>query len=214
MRSKWKVPALTLAVVLASCTKPQEPATNTDSLKRDLDAASASTELAPKTYERARFVSPIEQVRPTAPALASVPASRRVGHDMTTHEAAAPATEPVPQPAVAEAVATLESESPATVATPTASAPEPSVVIVQGAPREPEPIRVSVSRPGTMIGDDGVGGLGGLIGASDGVAGAVIRGGHAGVDKCDPRAHAGGRPAMPASGRPTSRMPAYPSGRR
>jgi hypothetical protein len=220
MRTNWHVPALSLAVVLVSCSKPQEPAaTISDDLKRDLAAASA-TDLAPaqKSYERARFVSPIEQTRPGTPArtAARTPApvvarAAHAGHDMTEH---APAAAPAAEPAVAEAVATLEAEAPATVATPTASAPAPSEVIVQGAPREPEPIRVSVGRPGTMIGDDGVGGLGGLIGASDGIAGAVIRGGGVGEDKCDRRAHAGGRPAMPTSGRPTFRMPSFPGGRR
>jgi hypothetical protein len=216
MRSNWNVLALTLAVVVASCTEPKEPApTITDDLKRDLAAASASTELAPRKFERTRFVSTIEQSRPGVPSRTAAPTVARAAHaehDMTTHTA--PAAEPAPQPVAAEAVATLEAETPAAVTTPAASAPEPSVVIVQGAPREPEPIRVSVDRTGTMIGDDGVGGLGGLIGPSDGIAGAVIRGGHGGVDKCDPREHAGGRPAMPTSGRPTFRMPSFPGGRR
>jgi hypothetical protein len=220
MRSSWKVPALSLVVVLASCGAPQQPpATVTDDLKRDLAAASASTELAPapKSYERARFVSPIEQSRADRPSARPTRApqqSAHVAHDMTAHrDAPAPAAVPASQPAVAEAVATLESEAPAAVATPAASAPEPSVVIVQGAPREPEPIRVSVGRPGTIIGDDGLGGLGGVIGPSDGIAGgSILRGGHGGVDKCDPRTH--GRPAMPTSSRPTFRMPSFPSGRR
>ena len=36
MRTNWHVPALTLAVVLASCSRPQEPAAAiSDDLKRD-----------------------------------------------------------------------------------------------------------------------------------------------------------------------------------
>ena len=216
MRTNWIVPALSLAVVLASCSRPQEPAaTISDDLKRDLAAATASTELAPNRYQRARFVSPIEQARPGVPSRVAAPAPRHAEHDMTSHEtarASAPAAEPAASPVVEEPVETLETEAPAVVAT-ASSAPEPSVVIVQGAPREPEPIRVSTGRPGTMIGDDGVGGLGGLIDVSTGIAGAVIRGGHGGVDKCDPRSHGGGRPAMPA-GRPVFRMPSFPGGRR
>ena len=216
MRTNWHVPALTLAVVLASCSRPQEPAAAiSDDLKRDLAAASASTELTPKSYERTRFVSSIEQTRPGVPARTAAPVVARdehSGHDMTAHE---PAPAPAAEPTVAAAVATLEAETPVTIATPAASAPAPSEVIVQGAPREPEPIRVSTGRPGTMIGDDGVGGLGGIIGVADGIAGAVIRGGPVGEDKCVPHGRGGGgRAAMPTSGRPTFRMPSFPSGRR
>jgi hypothetical protein len=214
MRSNWNVLALSLAVVLASCSKPQEPAAKiSDDLKRDLDAASGLA-AAPKSYERQRFVSQIEQSRAGQPSARPNRAPQPASHDMASHHVTVKTDEPAPEPVVAQSVATLEAETPAAVATPAASAPEPSIVIVQGAPREPEPIRVSAGRPGTMIGDDGVGGLGGLIGPSDGIAGAVIRGGHPGEDKCEPRGHAGGRAAMPTSGRPTFRMPSFPGGRR
>jgi hypothetical protein len=217
MRSIWNVAALSLAVVLASCSQPKEPvAAIAGDLDRDLAATAASAELAPapKSYQRARFVSPIEQSRPGVPARTPAPVTARAAHvrnDISAH--AAPPAEPARQPAVAEAVATLESEAPTAVATPAAAAPEPSVVIVQGAPREPEPIHAPSGRPGTMIGDDGFGGLGGVIGPTDGIAGgSILRGGRGTVDKCDPRTH--GRPEMPTSGRPTFRMPSHPSGRR
>ena len=205
MRSNWKVPALSLAVVLVSCGSPQEPA----------PAVTASTELAPapQSYQRARFVSPIEQSRAGVPARRPAPAVSHAEHVMTSHEATyAPAPEPAAQPVVAAAVATLEADLPTAVVAPTVSAPEPSIVILQGSlPSEPEPIRVS--RPsGPMIGDDGLGGMGGVIGPTDGIGGAIIRGGHGGRDKCDPRLH--GRPQIPTSDRPTFRMPSFPSGRR
>jgi len=63
MRTNWQVPALSLALALGACGKPQEPASALpDDLQRDLAAASAGSDLATATqsYKRARFVSTIE----------------------------------------------------------------------------------------------------------------------------------------------------------
>lgn len=205
MRSNWKIPALSLALILAACGSPERPAAITEDLKRDLAAVSASIELspAPKSYQRARFVSSIEQSRAGRPAKHPAPAAH-AEHAMASHvpAAASPTTEVAPELVASDAVVAMTSESPAPASTPAASTTEPSIVIVQTPEPAREPARGPSAPSGGMIGDDGQGGLGGLIG---GPGGAVIRGGHGGVDKCDPRKHE--RPQIPTSDRPTFKMP-------
>ena len=205
MQSNWKVPALSLAVILGACGSPPQSAAITEDLRRDLAAVSASAELSPvpTSYQRARFVSSIEQSRAGQPAKHPAPAAH-AEHAMTSHEppAASPTTEVAPETIAPVAVVAMTSESPAPASTPAASAPEPSIVIVQTPEPAREPARGPSAPSGGMIGDDGQGGLGGLIGGPGGV---VIRGGLGGVDKCDPRRH--DRPQIPTSDRPTFKMP-------
>lgn len=217
MRSNWKIPALSLALILAACGSPERPAAITEDLKRDLAAVSASAELfpAPASYQRARFVSAIEQSQAGQPAKRPSPAVH-AEHAMASHEpaAASPTTEVALESIAPDAVVAMTSESTEPASTPAASAPEPSIVIVQTPESVREPARGPSAPSGGMIGDDGQGGLGGLIG---GLGGAVIRGGHGGVDKCDPRRD--GRPQIPTSDRPTFKMPvqggrSFPGGRR
>ena len=103
-----------------------------------------------------------------------------------------PAEEVVEEPTVASNDAPALEPAPVAVATETA--PEPIVIVQQPtAETAPAPIPVS-SGPaddGRSVGEGGIGerrpggGVGGLLG---GIIGAVvIRGGHGGVDKCDPR---------------------------
>ncbi len=188
MRTNWQVPALSLALVLGACGKPQEPASALpDDLQRDLAAASAGSDLATATqsYKRARFVSAIEMSKAAQPARRprSAPHAPRA---MVTHQVASGrTTEVAPDP-----VATME--SPETVSTPEAQAPAPAVVIAQQP--TPEPMPMPAGGGGGDVGNQGHGGgLGGLLG---GIIGAVvIRGGHGGVDKCDPRTE--GRARIP-----------------
>ena len=205
MRSNWKVPTLSLALMLGACGSPPQPAEITEDLRRDLAAAAASAELspAPKGYQRARFVSAIEQSRAGRPAKRPSPAVH-AEHAMASHEpaAASSATEVAPETIAPDAVAAMTSVSPEPASTPAGSAPEPSIVIVQTSEPAREPARGPSAPSGGMIGDDGQGGLGGLIGGPGGV---VIRGGLGGVDKCDPRRH--DRPQIPTSDRPTFKMP-------
>jgi hypothetical protein len=195
MRTDVKVATLSLAVVLGACNARQEQATGlSEDLKKDLAVASAASDLAtaPKSYQRARFVSDVEMSSHT-----KLPAPKLVASKRRTKPVRRPV--PVKRPAndVVEdpTVAANEELAPAAAATPAAtSTPEP-VVIVQQPTTEtaPDPVPASTGRgdDGRSVGEGGIGerrrggGLGGMLG---GIIGAVvIRGGHGGVDKCDPR---------------------------
>ena len=195
MRTDVKVAALSLAVVLGACDKRQEQATGlSEDLKRDLAVASAAAELAPapRAYERTRFVSDVEMARAKAPAPRAVASKRRTPPVRRPEPVSKPAEEVVEEPTVASNDAPALEPAPVAVATETA--PEPIVIVQQPtAETAPAPIPVS-SGPaddGRSVGEGGIGerrpggGVGGLLG---GIIGAVvIRGGHGGVDKCDPR---------------------------
>ena len=195
MRTDVKVAALSLAVVLGACDKRQEQATGlSEDLKRDLAVASAAGDLAtaPRAYERTRFVSDVELARAKAPAPRPVASKRRTKPVPRPEPVSKPAEEVVEEPTVASNEAPAPEPAPVAVATETA--PEP-VVIVQQPTTEtaPAPIPVSTGRgdDGRSIGEGGIGERrpgGGIAGALGGIIGAVvIRGGHGGVDKCDPR---------------------------
>jgi hypothetical protein len=195
MRTDVKVAAISFAVVLGACDTRREQTTGlSDDLKRDLAVASASAgELAttPSAYQRTRFVSDVEMAR------AKTPAPRPVASKRRTAPVRRP--EPVSKPAeqVAEDATVASTEEPAPAPTP-AAAPSPTqepVVITQQPTEEPAPAPVPASTgrgdDGRSVGQGGIGergiggGLGGILG---GIIGAVvIRGGHGGVDKCDPR---------------------------
>jgi hypothetical protein len=193
MRTDWKVAALSLALVLAACGKRQDQAAALpDDLKKDLAAASASSgdlAIAPQSYRRMRFVSDIEQSR------ASVPAKRpKISHHHDRMTAShQPAASEASTDVAAEPMVSMASESPAPVSTPSAPASEPTVVIAQRP--SPEPASAPAGSSDSGVGDRGQGGgLGGLLG---GIIGAVvIRGGHGGVDHCDPRTDGRARPTV------------------
>ena len=195
MRTDVKVAALSLAVVLGACDKRQEQATGlSEDLKRDLAVASAAGDLAtaPRAYQRTRFVSDVELARAKAPAPRPVATKRRTPPVRRPEPVARAAEEVVEEPTVASNEAPAPEPTPVAVATETA--PEPAVIVQQPTTESaPAPIPVSTGRgdDGRSVGEGGIGerrpggGVGGLLG---GIIGAVvIRGGHGGVDKCDPR---------------------------
>ena len=196
MRTDVKVATLSLAVVLGACNARQEQATGlSEDLKKDLAVASAASDLAtaPKSYQRARFVSDIEMSSRT-----KLPAPKLVASKRRTKPVRRPV--PVERPPANDVVedpkvAANEELAPASAATPAAtSTPEP-VVIVQQPTTEtapaPAPVNPGRGDDGRSVGEGGIGerrGGGGLGGMLGGIIGAVvIRGGHGGVDKCDPR---------------------------
>jgi hypothetical protein len=217
MRTYVKVAALSLVVVLGACDARQEqPTALSDDLKRDLAAASAPGDLAtaPSAYRRARFVSEVEMARAKAPAPRVVASKRRTPPVRRPEPVSKPAEEIVDEPTLTS----NEDPAPAPVAVATETAPEPIVVVQQPTTETaPAPIPVSTGRgdDGRSVGEGGIGerrpggGVGGLLG---GLIGAVvIRGGHGGVDKCDPRTD-GRRRGGVISRRPDFGMPS-PVGR-
>ena len=195
MRTDLKVAALSLAVVLGACDAREEQSTGlSEDLKRDLAVASAATDLAtaPRSYERARFVSDVEMSRAKAPAPRPVASKRRTPPVRRPEPVKSPAEEVVPEPTVASNEEPAPAPAPVAVATETA--PEPIVIVQQPTTETaPAPIPVSTGRgdDGRSVGEGGIGerrpggGLGGVLGGIIGTV--VIRGGHGGVDKCDPR---------------------------
>jgi hypothetical protein len=196
MRTHVKVAAISFAVVLGACNARKEQTTAlSDDLKRDLAAASASAgdlATAPRAYEPMRFVSRAEMTRSTTPAPRLVATKRRTPKAMRAEAVKKPAAEMVADETVKsdEAMA----PAPAPVAAPNATEEQPVTIAQQPTP-EPAPT-TTPSNTGRGdegrgegqggIGERGIGGgLGGILG---GIIGAVIiRGGHGGVDKCDPR---------------------------
>jgi hypothetical protein len=184
MRTECKVAALSLAVLLGACSKrPDQTAGLSDDLKKDLAAASASNKdfaIVPQTYKRMRFVSDIEQTRATE--LALRPKISRSSHRLAMQ----PTSEAAPDPIVS-----MASHQLMTVSTTTSTAEAPVTIAARPAP-EPTTVTAGSGSEGA-VGDNNRGsGLGGLLGG----IGVVIRGGHAGGDKCDPRPTPGqiGRP--------------------
>jgi hypothetical protein len=195
MRTDVKVATLSLAVVLAACNTRQEQATGlSEDLKKDLAVASATSDLAtaPKSYQRTRFVSEVEMSSRT-----KLPAPKLVATKRRTKPVRRPVPTTRPASDVVEdrTVAANEELAPAATATPAAaSAPEPVVIVQQPTTEtapDPAPVNPGRGDDGRSVGEGGIGerrrggGLGGMLG---GIIGAVvIRGGHGGVDKCDPR---------------------------
>ena len=194
MRTDVKVAAISFAVVLGACNTRQEQATGlSDDLKRDLAAAAAPGDLAtaPSPYQRTRFVSDVEMNRAKKPAPKLVASKRKTNPVRRAEAVSRPASDVVAEPNVASNEE--RAPAPAPVAAPEAINTDPVVIAQQ--PSEPS---APAPAPATGRGDDGRsvgqggigdrssgGGLGGILG---GIIGAVvIRGGHGGVDKCDPR---------------------------
>jgi hypothetical protein len=192
MRTEGKVAALSLALLFSACSKRPEPtATLSADLQKDLAAASASASplaTAPQSYQRMRFVSDIERSHAAVPA-PRAKVSRRHEHMTAKKQAAS-----VP-------IVSMASHTLGAVATPTETpAAEPAIVVA--ARPAPEPMVTQAEGPSDGVVDQGrsVGSvLGGIL------AGVVIRGGHAGPDKCDPRTDARARGTI--GGRPDFSMP-------
>jgi len=191
MRTVSKVAALSLALLFSACSKRPEPtASLPDDLQKDLAAAASASQLAtaPQSYQRMRFVSDIERARATTPA-SRPKVSRRHEHMTASNHASG-------DPIVSMASHTLE-----TVATP-AEAPTPEPTIAVAAIPAPEPMVMQSGGPSDAGASDHGSGIGGVLG---GIAGAVIRGGRVGPDKCDPRTD--GRARGTITGRPDFSMP-------
>ena len=194
MRTESKVAALSLALLFSACSKRPEPtASLPDDLKKDLAAASASTNqlaTAPQNYQPMRFVSDIERTRDVTPA-----SRPKVSH---RHERMTAANHASGDPIVSLASHTLE-----TVATP-AETPAPEPTIAVAARPAPEPMVMPSSGPSDVgVSSDNGRGIGSVLGGI--LAGVVIRGGHAGPDKCDPRTD--GRVRGTIASRPDFSMP-------
>ena len=193
MRKHVKVATLSLAVFAAACgTSKEQSATLPEDLQKDLAAASAPASdlaTAPKSFEPTRFVSEMERTTGTTRVKTIVATKRRTKPVRRPDPVSKPAevvaaaevagtTEMAPAPTVAPAPAALP-----TIPEPVATTPEP------GAEPAPSPVPTRGGSGDGGIGERrrgrGIGGLGGLLGGI--IGGVVIRGGHGGVDKCDPR---------------------------
>jgi outer membrane biosynthesis protein TonB len=208
MRTDVKVAAIAFGVLLVACSDTRQEQTTglSEDLKRDLAAAAAPGDLAtaPRSYERTRFVSDIELSRTTKSPTPKMVATKRRTKPVRRAEAVSrPAPDVVEEPTVASDEAMSPAPAPAPAPT---TEPEPTVIAQQ--PAEPS---APASAPTAGRGDDGRsvgqggigerargGGLGGVLG---GIIGAVvIRGGHGGIDHCDPRVDARRRGRMGGPG--------------
>lgn len=185
IRIDSKIAMLSLAVLLVACSRDSNPSAElSEDLKRDLAAASVdhhSLAAAERSYQPMRFVSAIERPAASAPVKRKAP-RRAPRPDASRRPSPAPTVANVPDP-VETTVAAAPMPAPASVQE--APAPEPTIVIAQA----PGPDQTSFPAGGPteeVVLDRGRGrGIGGMLG---GIIGAVvIRGGHGGRDKCDPR---------------------------
>jgi hypothetical protein len=223
MRKDVKVAAISFGVLLVACSDArQEPATGlSEDLKRDLAAAAAPAgdlATAPRAYERTRFVSDIELSRTAkTPAPRPVATKRRTKPVPRPEPVSTPASDVVEDPSVASNEAMAPASAPAPAPSPTN---EPTVIAQQPVePSAPAPSPTAgQGDDGRSVGQGGIGersrggGLGGVLG---GIIGAVvIRGGHGGIDKCDPRTDGRRRGGMGGVlvGRPDFGLP-LPTGR-
>ncbi len=194
MRKFAKMSVLPVAALALACGRgesSEQAAALTDDLKRDLQAASASSvELATtaRDYQPTRFVSAIEAPPASAP-VRRRSVRRPVAQPVAaTEPEVAKAPDAAPENAVDVAVAEPSVETPApTIDTPTNVAVTPRPTPVGSAPTATDEGRGSV---GGGSGGGGLGGVGEAIGTIIGVV--VIRGGASGVDPCIP--HGGRRP--------------------
>lgn len=207
MRNFVKASVLPVAALALACgrgTSNEQAATLPDDLRKDLQAASASSvELAStaRDYKPTRFVSAIE-----SPAT-STPVRRRSRPRPVAKPAAAnqPEVAKAPDPApenkieVAEPTPSVESPSPV-IDTPTDVAVTPRPTPVGTAP--------TTTDTGRTARGGGLGGLGEAIGTVIGVV--IIRGGAGGIDHCDPRTDR--RPTNGPIMIPNTRIPRRPGG--
>ena len=197
-----KLLTVALALGAMACgTKQEQSATLDADLQKDLATVTlpdSGLALASANYDRMRFVSAVEQVKPAVP-------SKR------TSIAPKPAPAPKPRPKAKRAPAPAPTPEPQVVAEADAPEPEPQPVVAEAPAPEPQPVVVvqqpspEPSRAPVGIGSQGGIGRGGSGGGWGGVLGGiigavVIRGGMGGVDHCDPREDA--RRNIPVSRNP------------
>lgn len=216
MRKHVKIATLSLAVIAGACTSKEKTATLPDDLQKDLAAASAPASdlaTAPKSFQPTQIVSDMERAPTATPAkkiVATKKHTKPVRRPQPYTKPAEEVADAAPLATVAEAPAPTKTPDPAslpTISEPVATAPAP------GARPAPSPVPTQVGSGdggmGTARRGGGIGGLGGILGGIFG--GVVIRGGHGGVDKCDPRTDGRRTGAIYISG-PNSIMPALPPG--
>jgi hypothetical protein len=196
-----------LAVACGRGKSNETTALNAD-LKRDLDAASAtSVELAntARDYKPTRFVSAIESPTGSVPVKHSTPRKPVKKPAAASNQEVARAPDPAPE---AKVEATQTESSRATSEAPAPVIDTPTQVAVQPRPTPvgSAPAPTDAGTPSTS-GGGGLGGIGEAIGTVIGVV--IVRGGAGGIDHCDPRTDGRGRtngpiympnPTMPTRG--------------
>lgn len=189
MRKFLKASVLPVAALALACgrgSSNEQAATLPDDLRKDLQAASASSvELAStaQDYKPTRFVSAIESPTTSAP-VRRRSRPRPVAKPVAANEPeVAKAPDPAPEHTidVAEPLPAVETPAPI-IDTPTDVAVTPRPTPVGSAPATTDAGSGGVG-DGSRGG--GLGGIGEAIGTVIGVV--IIRGGAGGVDHCDPR---------------------------
>ena len=174
-------------LLLAACRDraPESTALSSD-LKRDLDAAASADPLqlanSASSYQRARFVSEIEQTNRSSP-LKELPRPRPVAR---ARAGQLPEQQRTPTEEVANQVLVSDAPTPQPEAQAVAS-DEPRLPTVA-----PRPVAASVESDGAGRGTRG-GRDGGAPPEIGEVIGVIMRGGGMGDDHCAPRRRPGGR---------------------
>ena len=168
MRTDFRLVVLPAAFFVAACTSHD---TSSPAKK---STASAELTTVPQSYQRMRFVSDLEQAKSSAPAAQSQHSKQPDGA-RTRRSVASNAVTVAPDP-----MAEMMSHAP--VATVTSQELPPVLIAVNSPSTAVVPARVPSDEGGLDHGGASIGDV--LSGIGQHV---VIRGGHAGTDKCDPR---------------------------
>jgi hypothetical protein len=178
MRRYSTIATLSITVLLGACGRSQQGADLPDDLKKDLAAASVgggALTIAPSSGRSTRFVSDVEQWKGAS----STKLPKAARHPVR-HAARAVAKESMHMGTAPVVAVASETTTPEPIAA--APAPEPTMAIVPSSQPSTEPVGASSDGAGDRGHGGGLGGLlGGIIGT------VVLRGGHGGIDKCDPR---------------------------
>lgn len=170
MRKFVGVAGFSVALLAAACTGTEQQPVD-EGLRKDLELAfTASPITLASSPKGAQVVSAIERTAPAPKRVA--PSQRAVRH--------VPAPSRVQAPVEVEEADVAEEVEPAPVEV--AEVPEEVAPVPSARPR---PVESPATGGGYGdIGDIGGGGRGASVGT---IIGVVLRGGHAGVDDCDPR---------------------------
>lgn len=169
MRKFVGVAGVSVTLLAAACTGPEQSVD--EGLRKDLELASTASPITlASSPKAAQVVSAIERTAPAPRRVA--PSQRAVRH--------VPAPSRIQAPVEVEEADVAEEVEPAPVEI--AEVPEEVAPVPSARPRP-------VESPGAGAGaGGGYGDIGGGRGESVGtIIGVVLRGGHAGVDDCDPR---------------------------
>lgn len=186
MRTDLRVLALPVAIALGACT------THDTATAAKRPAASPDLAAVPQRYQRMRFVSDLEQAKAASPG-AAAERSRQPEGPRNRRSVASNTVTTAPDP-----MAEMMSRAP--VATVTAEAQPPVLIAVSAPSTAVVPAPMPADAGGLDHGGGSIGDV--LSGVGTHV---VIRGGHAGTDKCDPRTD--GRINGTIADRPTFGMP-------